>query len=393
MVNPSEVIDRISIGTVFAAQRGLFLLVLFFGSFVNILVLTGPIFALQVYDRVLGSRSQETLVSLTLLMAFLFLMMGILDHVRKRIAARLGERITSSIERPVFEYLANSDRTGALPTVDPMKDIETLRQFCASPLLIALTDLIWIPLFAVALAILHPALGWLAILGGATFFIPAICHLVINGSGRPDDVGEYQEAATVVENAISGRRLGLAGAPVSGMFQRWQSLRRLARSAALKSQDKRAVLASSAQTFRIFLQSATIALGANLVLRDQLTAGAIIASTVLLARALAPLDMVSQNTQTLAAVISAARRISRIMALPEVSDTRVTPPEPGISVQQLTVFPPDRRRAALRMINFDLAPGMALGVTGRSGCGKSALVKTIIGLWPAAGGPSCWSVL
>jgi len=386
LANSDCSIEPVALRTVIAAQRGLIFLLLFFGSFVNILVLTGPIFALQVYDRVLGSRSQETLVSLTLLMAFLFVIMGILDHARKRIAAHMGDKITESIEGPVFKNLGNRNSAGSTPHTEPMNDIETLRRFFASPLLIALTDLIWIPLFAVALAVLHPALGLLAVIGGGMFLIPAISHLAITGASGPDDTPEHKQAATIVGNILFSAQLGLTVAPMSGMYSRWRSLRISARVTAMKSQEMRAVLSSSAQTFRIFLQSATIALGAFLVLRDQLTAGAIIASTVLLARALAPLDMVSQNTRNLAGVIAATRRISKILTHPIVFDPRDCHFEPGLSARQLTVFPPDRRRAALRMINFDLSPGAALGVRGPSGAGKSALVKTVVGLWPTSGG-------
>lgn len=365
-------------------QKGLFALSLFFGAFVNILIFTGPIFALQVYDRVLSSRSKETLVVLCLLMIFLFVVMGVLDHIRKRIAARIGERFISELEHPIFQAISTNPQTqeGA-PLV---QDLETIRQFFASPLFTALGDLIWVPVFFLGLSVLHPTLGWMCLAGGVAFLIPGVWNLAIQDSARPEDQPDYQAAATLADITRCGGDQAHGVSPAGGLYTLWKSLRQRARIRALWAQDHRAALASAAQTFRTLLQSLTIAVGAYLVLQDQLTPGAIIAATVLLARALGPLDLISQNTPSLRGMLHAWRRISRATGshCKIANGKQVIAPQ--LQVNQVTVFPPHHRRAALRMVDFELRPGSTLGVLGRSASGKSTLARAIAGIWPVAGG-------
>jgi len=295
----------VTLWAVFAAQRRLFGLVVAFGVFVNLLILTGPIFALQIYDRVLGSRSVETLVALTLLMAFLFLIMGILDHVRKRIAARIGERMITALEQPVFAAVLQNRKRAIQGEATGFSDLEILRQFFGSAIFVALLDLPWLPVFLIGIAVFHPALGVLAAVGALLFLLPGLCSLVVRGTGRPSDSPEYHAAQGWAHLALSdpdmthGLRLKNSG------FDRWHDLRARARNQALLVTDRRAGMSSVAQTFRLFLQSAIIALGAYLVLQNQLTAGAIIATTVLFARALGPLDLI--RTGRLAPTVSTTR--------------------------------------------------------------------------------------
>jgi len=356
-----------------------------FGAFVNILVLTGPIFALQVYDRVLGSRSIETLVVLTMLMVFLFLMMGILDHVRKRIAARIGERLGSALEGPVLSS-ALGQRSGR-QRADCQADIETVRRFFASSLFIALLDLPWVPLFLVGISVFHPALGALSSIGAALFLLPGLATLAI-GPG-------LSASAQLAARASRDRIAQLLGAPdlarsinASQMAIDTRSMRNASRISALKAADRRAVLTSVAQTFRLILQSGVVALAAYLIVQGQLRAGAIIATIVLLGRALGPLDLIGQNVTQLRAQLAAWRRLSRLLSdLPTQRDPVLRlEPGGGVQVHQITVFPTGARRAALRMISFDVMPGQAIGVTGPSGAGKTTLARALVGLLPTAGG-------
>lgn len=362
-----------------ADQRTLFSVILIFGSFVNLLVLTGPIFALQVYDRVLGSRSVETLVALSLLMVFLFIVMGVLDHARKRIASRVGERIVSALEPLIF----NPRNSARERTVG---DLEIIRNFFASPLFIALMDVIWVPLFLSALAILHPILGWFGVAGCAAFLIPAIWNISIRSGGQTGDQADFNRAAQLVGIVSSGPELTHGISATRAIFPIWRRLRSRVRDRFLSAQDQRALMASFTQTFRMFMQSAMIALGAYLVLDDSLTPGAIIAATVLLARAIGPLDMLSQNTPTLGSLIQAWRRLS--LQEPPKTDRqpKTFSATAGLIVDQITVFPPDQRRAALRMVAFDLQPANVLGVVGPADSGKSTLARAITGIWPTAGG-------
>jgi len=374
---------RISVADAIAQQPRLLAWVAIFGFFVNILVLTGPIFALQVYDRVLGSRSVETLVALTILMAFLFVIMGLTDHARRRIAARIAERIVTSLEKPVFEAMITAQAQRPPPTTSPLADLDKMRQFFASAIFVALFDLPWLPVFLAAIALFHPALGWLSVFGAAVILIPGLAKLILARQGTAEPAAHFWA------KLVSTERCATFGLDMKEtVFAQWQSHQQSDRHAALQRADRSAVLASFSQTFRLFLQSSVIGLGAFLVLQNQMTPGAIIAASVLLARALAPLDLVSQNADTLRQMRATWHRLDAILT---AGDIRKRPTIPirhglGLHVDQLTVFPPGMPRAALRQVTFDLAPGCALGVTGASGSGKSTLAKTLIGLWPAAGG-------
>jgi ATP-binding cassette, subfamily C, bacterial len=160
-------------------SRGLFGAVLLFSIFVNLLMLTGPIFMLQVYDRVLSSRSEATLLALVVLVAFLYLMMGLLDYARGRITARAGARFQDRLDRRVFQ--AALDRAAVKPD-DPLagaaqRDLESIQRLLASPALLALFDATWTPIFIAAIFLFHPWLGWLAVAGGAVLMISALCSI------------------------------------------------------------------------------------------------------------------------------------------------------------------------------------------------------------------------
>ena len=350
-------------------------------------MLTSPIFALQIYDRVLSSRSQETLLALSLLMVFLFIVMGVLDHARKRVAARIGERIVSRLDQQVFHAaLAHS---GAGPDrLKYLRDLDAVRQLFASSVFTGLVDLPWVPFFLLAIALFHPVLGWFALFGAVVFMALGLMNFVLRGTGRAQDTASFAQAnrlaGLVMSDPDTSRFFGLR-APV---FERWFGLQLGARSDAMRVQDRRAVLTSVAQTFRIFLQSAMIALGAYLVLQNELTAGAIFASTVLLARALGPLDLIGQNWLILQSSFRGWRRLAALLAEnpPITAALPMATPGPGLHVEQVTVFAPGARQAALRLISFELRPGQAIGIIGPTGAGKSTLIMAIAGVWPAAGG-------
>ena len=371
----------------FLAQYGPLWLVAIFGFCVNLLMLTSPIFALQIYDRVLASRSQETLLALSLLMVFLFIVMGVLDHARKRVAARIGERIVSRLDRQVFH--AALARSGSGPDrLKYLRDLDAVRQLFASSVFTGLVDLPWVPFFLLGIALFHPVLGWFALSGAVSFMLLGLMNFVLRGTGRAQDVPSFAHAGRlagmVMTDPDTTRIFGLQAA----VSERWLGLQHDARSDAMRIQDRRAALSTVAQTFRIFLQSAMIALGAYLVVRNELTAGAIFASTVLLARALGPLDLIGQNWLILQSSVRGWRRLSTLLAEP--APTAATLPMAtsgaGLSVEQATIFAPGARQAALRLISFDLPCGQAIGIIGPSGAGKSALIMAVAGIWPVAGG-------
>ncbi len=357
--------------------------VLVFGAFVNLLLLTGPLFALQVYDRVLNSGSVETLIALGVLMVFLFLIMGILDHSRKRIAARLGDKVAGALAQSLERAAASAGPANARDVADAIEDLDIIRRFFSSPLLMAILDAPWVPFFILAIAFLHPALGAFAVVGLALFLLPAAA-IYAGAAGGPGD----NQAGIRADSVLRDRSLQQGGWFQQSLMARWRGDFHAQGARRIRHEDRLSFVMTMAQTLRAILQSAIVGYAAYLVLQQQLTPGAIIATTVLLARALSTPDMITQNMALLRAFLAARARLGRFLrrADPQKPASAGLPGTEGISARQATIFPAPGSQAAIRMATFRLPPGRSLAIVGPSGSGKSTLARAICGLIPVAGG-------
>lgn len=363
--------------------------VFFFSLFVNALMLVGPIYMLQVYDRVLGSQSQETLLALSILVAFLYLMMGLLDYARGRVLARAGARVQDLLDGRVYDALMRKAAVqGGLQGATGLRDLESIQRLMSSPALLAVFDIPWTPLFIMGIFIFHPWLGYLALAGGSILIVITVLNQWL--TRRPGQ--ESQRAATIAEvlsnqtltEAETIRALGMT----KSAFARWQAARGNALSTALSASDRGGAFTATTKTFRLFLQSAMLGLGALLVLKGELTAGAMIAGSILMGRALAPIEQAIGQWPLVQRAMKGRQDLMTLLSEvpPEKQRTVLPRPEARLKVDKLTVIPPHNANPALRMVSFDLPPGTALGVIGPSGAGKSSLARALTGVWPAAGG-------
>lgn len=373
-----------------ADSRGLLISVLVFSVFTNLLMLTGPLYMLQVYDRVLGSRSEPTLIALSVLVAFLFLMMGVLDHARSRLMARIGARFQEKLDRRVF---AASVRRLTMNPNDPaalaaQRDLEAMQRLWSSPVLLALFDIPWTPIFAAAIFIFNPLLGWLAVAGGVILVIVTI----LNQSSTKIPLTRANNATMAAERVSDALKnesetiqaLGMTGAG----FDRWQAARGVALRTSVEASDVAGGYSVASRTFRQFLQSAMLGVGAWLVLRGELTSGAMIAGSILMGRALAPIEQAVGQWAVVTRAQEGRRRLAELLSRQPDEPVRTQLPRPRalLDVQGLTVVPPGESQAVLRMVSFNLQPGQALGVIGPSGAGKTSLARALIGVWrPSAG--------
>lgn len=365
---------------------GLFWSVGLFSFFANLLMLTGPIFMLQVYDRVLSSRSEATLVAMFVLVVFLYLMMGLMDYARGRVLARVGARFQSIFDRRVFEAILQR-------SVDPgfrnrpamgLRDLETVQRLYSSPALMALFDVPWTPVFLAAIFIFHPMLGWLAIAGGAVLIAVTVLNQILTSTPQAEN-----RKATALANGFADQiRMDAEVVKSLGMrnvvLERWQTQRDESLRTGIHASDVGGSFSNFTKAFRFFLQSAMLAAGAYFVLLGELSPGAMIAGSILMGRALAPVEqsigqwpMVQQAQQSwasLAELLSETPVPKDKMALPT--------PEAELSVEGLVAAPPGERTATLRNINFRLSSGQALGVIGQSASGKSTLARVLTGIWP-----------
>lgn len=256
-------------------------------------MLTGPLYMLNVYDRVLGSRSYETLIALSVLVGFLYLMMGILDYARGRIMGRIGARFQTDLDERVFNAAMRAKATGRAPeeAASGQRDLQSIQRAITSPVAMAGFDLPWTVVFIAGIFIFHPYLGYLAVIGGTILIVIAILNQLT--SRRP--LEEANEANYRAEQMGEQLRTGADMVQALGMrssaFKRWLDLRNKSLRAGIKAGDVGGSFGNVTKSFRLFLQSAMLGVGAYLVLEGELTPGAMIAGSILLGRALAPIEM------------------------------------------------------------------------------------------------------
>ncbi|WP_372799793.1 type I secretion system permease/ATPase [Paracoccus seriniphilus] len=374
-----------------AAGLHLFIAVGLFSAIVNLLMLTGPLFMLQVYDRVLGSRSVETLTALFVLVVFLFLMMGVVDLARNRVTQRIAARFQDRMEGRVFtaalrEGAISGDESAA--TASGMRDLDSVQRFIGSPVLLAMFDLPWAPLFLAAVFMFHPLLGAVATAGGLVLVVSTIANRLLTRRPLQNSALASAQAQRMADlYRDEGEVIGALGMR-SATFARWRRARGEAQENAVRGADTSASFTVFSRSFRLFLQSAMLATGALLVLRQEVTPGAMIASSIMMGRALAPVEQLVGGWALAQAAQDGWERLSRLLTRqpPPAAKTPLPRPEARLDVRQLSVAPPGQGIATLRGVSFSVAPGQAMGVIGPSGAGKSTLARALIGAWPVGAG-------
>ena len=369
----------------------LFVTVGLFSAVVNLLMLTGPLFMLQVYDRVLASRSVETLTALFALVAFLFLLMGLVDIARNRVSQRVAARFQDRLEGRVFlAALREGAVTGneSAATSAGMRDLDSVQRFMASPVMLAIFDLPWAPVFLAIVYIFHPLLGVVATLGGAILVVATILNRRLTRVPLQQSMQANAAAQRMADlYRDEGEVIGALGMR-SATHSRWREARADAQAHAVHGGDLSAGFTVFSRSFRLFLQSAMLAAGAWLVLQQELSPGAMIAASIMMGRALAPVDQLVGGWALVQAAQDGWTRLAGLLSRQPADIPRTPLPRPPahLEVRQLSVAPPGQTTAILRGIGFDLLPGQALGVIGPSGAGKSTLARALIGAWPPGAG-------
>lgn len=370
--------------------KGLLISVFVFSVFVNLLMLTGPLFMLQVYDRVLGSRSEATLVALFALVAVLYGLMGLIDYARGRLMARYAARYRARLDRQVFDAVLTKslDPEERAKSAAGLRSLDAVQGFLSAPVMIALFDIPWTPLFIGAIFIFHPLLGWLSVAGGTALVVVTVLNNWLTRRKTAQAAQKSQSAHGLAEQTRLSSEIVRSQGMSASMGERWHKVQNEALSQTIAASDWTGSFSALTKAFRLFLQSAMLAVGAWLVLQGELTPGAMIAGSILLGRALAPIEQSIGQWAVVQRAKTGWRDISELLAsIPEQKSTTVLPvPKASLVFDSVTVFAPGTKKPTIAGISFALEPGQVLGVIGNSGMGKSTLAKAMVGLLPAAAG-------
>ena len=363
--------------------RSGFVAIGFFSMILNLLMLAGPLYMLQVYDRVLTSQNMDTLIALSILLGGVFLVTGLLDLIRMRILSRLGARFELEIGAPILQASIRRRVQGKASGDTPAADVNGMRDFISGPTLVAFFDAPWIPLYLGVLYVLHPYLGALGLAGALFLTLMAL----INNARSADVMQDAAQARARSDSLFTSSELNAELVHAMGMTgdlaRRWTALQHNAHHLKSRVSDRLASFSVMSKTTRMALQSGMLGLGAALAVSGQATAGVMIAATIVLARALAPIDQLIGQWRTFLAARGSYKTLRALSEAYPEPPKRLALPRPQISlnatIQQ--AGPPLAQNATIGGIEFSLSAGDVLAVIGHSGSGKSTLAKMLAGIW------------
>lgn len=363
--------------------------VIAFSFFINVLGLTGSIYMMQVYDRVLSSRSIQTLVLLTLIVAILYAIGAALEGLRTQMLTRAGVKFDDGVKEAAFDAVQRASLRRPSPGhVQALRDVDTVRDFFAGPGLIAFCDLPWVPIYIIFATLLHPYYGILVVIaclvsGGLAFANDRATRPILDRATKAH-ISANNQALTTFRNAEVLQAMGMVGQ----LRQRWSQHRAAAMGWHGLAADRAAFLVSATKFNRVFMQSLILGLGAWLAINREISPGMMIAASIVCGRCIQPIEAAIGNWKSVVSARSAFRRVQELLrTLPPVAQ-RIRLPDPtgALQVENLVVQAPGREVPVLRGVSFAVPAGSTLGVIGPSAAGKSSLARTLVGVWQPAGG-------
>ncbi|MCE7915499.1 MAG: type I secretion system permease/ATPase [Nitrosomonas sp. PRO4] len=360
-----------------------------FSAVINMLMLMPAIYMLQLYDSVLTSRNEMTLLMLTLIMLGAYIFMGALEYVRSFVLIRVGAQLDMKLNKRVYTAaFEQSLKQGDGNAGQALKDLTNLRQFLTGNALFAFFDAPWFPIFLIVIFMFHPILGVFALCG--TSILITLAYINEKVSHKPlADANTMAIASTnIASNNLRNAEVIEAMGMLPNIQSRWYKLHSRFLNLQAEASEKSGIVTALSKSFTVALQSLMLGLGALLVLENSITPGMMIAGSILLGRAIAPVQLLISVWKQIGSTRSAYERLTKLLEQNPAREAGMALPKPKgtISVENVTAIPPGGKVPVIKGLNFSLAAGEVLGVIGPSGSGKSTLARLLVGVWPAAAG-------
>ncbi len=374
-----------SLKTALKACKGSFLSVGFFSFFVNALMLVPSFYMLQVYGRVVTSGSIPTLVMLTLIMTILMGTMGSLEWVRSRIMVRLSTRLDVLLSRDVYRasFKKALDSGGMDASAQPLNDLTGLRQFLTGNGLFAFFDTPWLPVYIGVMFLFHPWYGWFAIGCAIVLLMLAVVNEKLTGKAIADANKQNIAASLHTNKNLRNAEVIESMGMLETLMGRWGERQRQVLLLQSQASDKGGMVTSFSKTFRMLSQSLILGIGAYLAVKQEITPGLMIAGSILLGRALAPIDLMIGSWKGFISARSQYARLNEILNEQQAEPQRMSLPAPEghVLVENLIVSAPGSKTPILKNISFAVPAGSIVGVIGPSASGKSTLARALLGVW------------
>lgn len=385
--------NKTPLSSAVSACRSNLFTVMFFSLFINMLMLVAPLYMLQVYDRVLLSKSYVTLIALTVVAIGCLVVYGLLEMVRSRVLVRTGLKFDEYLHQKVFKATFRASIGSTRDTsAQSLRDADTVREFISGGSIIAFCDAPWVPLFICAGFILHPAMGWISLGGAIVIFILALLNELFTRNllreASATQLGATNYTALSLRNAELVHGLGM----ISSVMSRWSGRHGLSLSQQKKASDRAGAVLATSRFIRLALQVGVLGVGAYYVVEGELTPGSMIAGSILMGRALAPVELAVGQWKMFVGSRNAYRRLEELFVRQPEEETPMPLPAPSgaVSIENVVVVPPGGSFAVLRNVSLNLENGKAIGLIGPSGSGKSSMARALVGVWPVRVGKICY---
>lgn len=384
---PGEPAPEILKVTLTDARRAIMPVMIFSAAF-NILMLVSPLYMMQIFDRVLTSSRTETLLVLTAMAIVALVVLGQMDTFRQRILTRLGVWFDQTLSLPVLTASMDLSLKGTNVGAQPLRDLSQVRNFMAGQAIFPLVDSPWVPVFLTLIWILNPWLGLFSTIGAAGLFLLALANEKLTRGplslANEAQVEAFQHADKTVQHAEVVEAMGM----LPNLLARWSRANTKVLKNQLVAGDRSAELSGVTKFCRLSLQIGVLGIGAYLVLNNQLTAGGMIAASILMGRGLAPIEQSIGAWRGFVGARSAYGRLEKVLASVPTRENRMalSPPKGKLLAEGVSYVIPGTNTPILRNISFDLEPGEAMAIVGPSASGKSSLCRLMVGVWKPSQG-------